>query len=109
MGQMTGVPAHCCQGEWLSLSLPSPGQQLDEILQLAMNRMEPSLAEGPHRTQALTLLLWVRPALDEWGREARGPSLALTILPAQVTKALVLRYHPLSSCLTDKVSGGGAG
>ncbi|NXU69981.1 MMS19 protein, partial [Horornis vulcanius] len=81
------------------------GQQLDEILQLAMNRMEPSLAEGPRRTQALTLLLWVRPALDEWGRGAGGPGLALTVLPAQVTKALVLRYHPLSSCLTDKLLG----
>ncbi|XP_027503972.1 MMS19 nucleotide excision repair protein homolog [Corapipo altera] len=56
------------------------GQQLDEILQLAVNRMEPSLVEGPCRTQALTLLLWV-------------------------TKALVLRYHPLSSCLTDKLLG----
>ncbi|NXM29852.1 MMS19 protein, partial [Oxyruncus cristatus] len=56
------------------------GQQLDEILQLAVNRMEPGLAEGPCRTQALTLLLWV-------------------------TKALVLRYHPLSSCLTDKLLG----
>ncbi|KAM6390991.1 MMS19 nucleotide excision repair protein homolog isoform 2-T2 [Pluvialis apricaria] len=54
------------------------GQQLDEILQLAVNRMEPGLAEGPRRTQALTLLLWV-------------------------TKALVLRYHPLSSRLTDKL------
>ncbi|NXE58768.1 MMS19 protein, partial [Calcarius ornatus] len=81
------------------------GQQLDEILQLAVNRMEPSLAEGPRRTQALTLLLWVRPVLDEWGRGAEGPSLALTLLPAQVTKALVLRYHPLSSCLTDKLLG----
>ncbi|NWZ35499.1 MMS19 protein, partial [Brachypodius atriceps] len=81
------------------------GQQLDEILQLAMNRMEPSLVEGPRRTQALTLLLWVRPALDEWGRGAGGPSLTLTVLPAQVTKALVLRYHPLSSCLTDKLLG----
>ncbi|NXJ14812.1 MMS19 protein, partial [Odontophorus gujanensis] len=56
------------------------GQQLDEILQLAVNRMEPGLAEGPHRMQALTLLLWV-------------------------TKALVLRYHPLSSRLTDKLLG----
>ncbi|NWV12203.1 MMS19 protein, partial [Ptilonorhynchus violaceus] len=56
------------------------GQQLDEILQLAVNRMEPGLVEGPRRTQALTLLLWV-------------------------TKALVLRYHPLSSCLTDKLLG----
>ncbi|XP_074015238.1 MMS19 nucleotide excision repair protein homolog isoform X2 [Numenius arquata] len=54
------------------------GQQLDEILQLAVNRMEPSLAEGSRRMQALTLLLWV-------------------------TKALVLRYHPLSSRLTDKL------
>ncbi|NXD67861.1 MMS19 protein, partial [Eolophus roseicapillus] len=58
----------------------SPGQQLDEILQLAVNRIEPGLVEGPHRTQALTLLLWV-------------------------TKALVLRYHPLSSHLTDKLLG----
>ncbi|NXY49739.1 MMS19 protein, partial [Ceuthmochares aereus] len=56
------------------------GQQLDEILQLAVNRLEPSLAEGPCRMQALTLLLWV-------------------------TKALVLRYHPLSSRLTDKLLG----
>ncbi|NXN92356.1 MMS19 protein, partial [Rhinopomastus cyanomelas] len=56
------------------------GQQLDEILQLAVNMMEPALAEGPQRTQALTLLLWV-------------------------TKALVLRYHPLSSQLTDKLLG----
>ncbi|XP_054687598.1 MMS19 nucleotide excision repair protein homolog isoform X3 [Grus americana] len=56
------------------------GQQLDEILQLAVNRMEPGLVEGPHRTQALTLLLWV-------------------------TKALVLRYHPLSAHLTDKLLG----
>uniref|UniRef100_A0A663MB09 MMS19 nucleotide excision repair protein n=1 Tax=Athene cunicularia TaxID=194338 RepID=A0A663MB09_ATHCN len=56
------------------------GQQLDEILQLAVNRMEPGLAEGPRRMQALTLLLWV-------------------------TKALVLRYHPLSSRLTDKLLG----
>ncbi|XP_030900541.2 MMS19 nucleotide excision repair protein homolog isoform X2 [Melopsittacus undulatus] len=56
------------------------GQQLDEILQLAVNRIEPGLVEGPHRTQALTLLLWV-------------------------TKALVLRYHPLSSQLTDKLLG----
>uniref|UniRef100_A0A8B9UH84 MMS19 nucleotide excision repair protein n=1 Tax=Anas zonorhyncha TaxID=75864 RepID=A0A8B9UH84_9AVES len=56
------------------------GQQLDEILQLTVNRMEPGLAEGPRREQALTLLLWV-------------------------TKALVLRYHPLSSQLTDKLLG----
>ncbi|XP_059586240.1 MMS19 nucleotide excision repair protein homolog isoform X2 [Alligator mississippiensis] len=54
------------------------GPQLDEVLQLALNRLEPGLAEGPRRTQALGLLLWV-------------------------TKALVLRYHPLSSRLTDKV------
>ncbi|NXU51294.1 MMS19 protein, partial [Turnix velox] len=54
------------------------GKQLDEILQLAMDRMEPILVEGPCRTQALTLMLWV-------------------------TKALVLRYHPLSSHLTDKL------
>lgn len=39
--------------------------------------------------------------------ELGGLSLALTVLPAQVTKALVLRYHPLSSCLTDKVGAWG--
>ncbi|NXD28793.1 MMS19 protein, partial [Spelaeornis formosus] len=108
-GKGVGVDARCpCQlltGGLLSLSLPSPGQQLDEILQLAVNRMESSLAEGSHRTQALNLLLWVRPALEECGRGLRGLSLALTVLPAQVTKALVLRYHPLSSCLTDKLLG----
>ncbi|PKK17696.1 MMS19 homolog, cytosolic iron-sulfur assembly component, partial [Columba livia] len=60
------------------------GQQLDEILQLGVNRMEPGLAQGPCRMQALTLLLWV-------------------------TKALVLRYHPLSSRLTDKVSSNRVG
>ncbi|NXK95056.1 MMS19 protein, partial [Formicarius rufipectus] len=82
-----------------------PGQQLDEILQLAVNSMEPSLVEGPRRMQALTLLLWVRPALDVWVRGAEAASLALIVLPPQVTKALLLRYHPLSSCLTDKLLG----
>ncbi|KFP53470.1 MMS19 nucleotide excision repair protein, partial [Cathartes aura] len=55
------------------------GQQLDEILQLAVNRMEPGLVEGPRRTQALTLLLWVRPAL---GRPVSGlsPSQLLGLL-----------------------------
>ncbi|KAF1509193.1 hypothetical protein FQV19_0002354, partial [Eudyptula minor] len=82
------------------------GQQLDEILQLAVNRMEPGLAEGPRQTQALTLLLWVRPALDAGRGERQGgrPG-ADSALPAQVTKALVLRYHPLSSRLTDKLLG----
>uniref|UniRef100_A0A8C3LD39 MMS19 nucleotide excision repair protein n=1 Tax=Chrysolophus pictus TaxID=9089 RepID=A0A8C3LD39_CHRPC len=41
------------------------GQQLDEILQLAVNRMEPGLTEGPHRTQALILLLWVGLVCDQ--------------------------------------------
>ncbi|NXL56053.1 MMS19 protein, partial [Chordeiles acutipennis] len=79
-GQYPMGPCPLLAGEWLSLSLLSPGQQLDDILQLAVNRMEPGLAEGPCRAQALTLLLWV-------------------------TKALVLRYHPLSSHLTDKLLG----
>uniref|UniRef100_A0A8D0GZM9 MMS19 nucleotide excision repair protein n=1 Tax=Sphenodon punctatus TaxID=8508 RepID=A0A8D0GZM9_SPHPU len=55
-----------------------PGSQLDELLEAAVNRLEPDLAEGPHRHQALALLLWV-------------------------TKALLLRYHPLSARLTDKL------
>ncbi|XP_069877435.1 MMS19 nucleotide excision repair protein homolog isoform X4 [Dipodomys merriami] len=56
------------------------GQQLDEFLQLAMDTVEASLNPGPSRSQAFTLLLWV-------------------------TKALVLRYHPLSSCLTNRLMG----
>ncbi|XP_065779093.1 MMS19 nucleotide excision repair protein homolog isoform X2 [Muntiacus reevesi] len=56
------------------------GQQLDEFLQLAMDKVEAGLSSGPCRSQAFTLLLWV-------------------------TKALVLRYHPLSSCLTDRFMG----
>ncbi|XP_038599920.1 MMS19 nucleotide excision repair protein homolog isoform X1 [Tachyglossus aculeatus] len=56
------------------------GQQLDEFLQEARDRVEGGLAPGPQRTPAFTLLLWV-------------------------TKALILRYHPLSSCLTDRLMG----
>ncbi|KAL1788997.1 MMS19 nucleotide excision repair protein-like isoform X4 [Sigmodon hispidus] len=55
-----------------------PGQQLDELLQLALDTLETSLASGSSRNQAFTLLLWV-------------------------TKALVLRYHPLSTCLTTRL------
>ncbi|NXP04684.1 MMS19 protein, partial [Thinocorus orbignyianus] len=79
------------------------GQQLDEILQLAVNRMEPGLAEGSRRTQALTLLLWVRPTLGTGWREGQEGVVTDSALPTQVTKALVLRYHPLSSQLTDKL------
>ncbi|NXJ90790.1 MMS19 protein, partial [Corythaixoides concolor] len=82
------------------------GQQLDEILQLAVNRMEPGLAEGPRRTQALTLLLWVRLGPGAGGGQSQqGQPGADSALPVQVTKALVLRYHPLSSHLTDKLLG----
>uniref|UniRef100_A0A7N4NGC8 MMS19 nucleotide excision repair protein n=1 Tax=Sarcophilus harrisii TaxID=9305 RepID=A0A7N4NGC8_SARHA len=56
------------------------GQQLDEFLQKAMEKVETGLSPGPYRSQAFTLLLWV-------------------------TKALVLRYHPLSSCLTERLMG----
>ncbi|XP_070636697.1 MMS19 nucleotide excision repair protein homolog isoform X3 [Bos indicus] len=56
------------------------GQQLDEFLQLAVDKVEAGLSSGPCRSQAFTLLLWV-------------------------TKALVLRYHPLSSCLTERLMG----
>ncbi|KAH0504569.1 MMS19 nucleotide excision repair protein-like protein [Microtus ochrogaster] len=55
-----------------------PGQQLDEFLQLAMDTVETGLASGSSRNQAFALLLWV-------------------------TKALVLRYHPLSTCLTTRL------
>uniref|UniRef100_A0A2K6ETP3 MMS19 nucleotide excision repair protein n=1 Tax=Propithecus coquereli TaxID=379532 RepID=A0A2K6ETP3_PROCO len=56
------------------------GQQLDEFLQLAVDKVEAGLGSGPCRSPAFTLLLWV-------------------------TKALVLRYHPLSSCLTARLMG----
>ncbi|XP_021570407.1 MMS19 nucleotide excision repair protein homolog isoform X4 [Carlito syrichta] len=56
------------------------GQQLDEFLQLAVDTVEAGLDSGPCRSQAFTLLLWV-------------------------TKALVLRYHPLSSRLTAQLMG----
>ncbi|XP_030058755.1 MMS19 nucleotide excision repair protein homolog [Microcaecilia unicolor] len=56
----------------------SAGKQLDEVLCNAMERIESGLVDGLERTQVLTLLLWV-------------------------TKALVLRYHPLNTQLTDKL------
>ncbi|XP_077205549.1 MMS19 nucleotide excision repair protein homolog isoform X1 [Paroedura picta] len=54
------------------------GPQLDELLRAAMDKLEQGLKEGSHRSQALTLLLWV-------------------------SKALLLRYHPLTTHLTDKL------
>ncbi|XP_062832423.1 MMS19 nucleotide excision repair protein homolog [Anolis carolinensis] len=54
------------------------GTQLDHLLEMAMNKLEQGLNEGPHQSQALTLLLWV-------------------------CKALLLRYHPLTTQLTDKL------
>lgn len=36
------------------------GQQLDEFLQLAVDKVEAGLSSGPYRSQAFTLLLWVR-------------------------------------------------
>ncbi|XP_069467675.1 MMS19 nucleotide excision repair protein homolog isoform X2 [Ambystoma mexicanum] len=54
------------------------GEQLDEALRSAVDKIESGLAGGPTRTQAFTLLLWV-------------------------TKALVLRYHPLNTDLTNKL------
>ncbi|KAJ1140987.1 hypothetical protein NDU88_007324 [Pleurodeles waltl] len=54
------------------------GEQLNEILHSAVDKIESGLAGGPNRTQAFTLLLWV-------------------------TKALVLRYHPLNTDLMNKL------
>ncbi|XP_029391125.1 MMS19 nucleotide excision repair protein homolog isoform X2 [Mus pahari] len=62
------------------LNKQPPGQQLEELLQLAVSTVEAGLASEPSRGQAFTLLLWV-------------------------TKALVLRYHPLSACLTTRLMG----
>ncbi|XP_021108807.1 MMS19 nucleotide excision repair protein homolog isoform X4 [Heterocephalus glaber] len=69
--------AKCFAG--LLNKLPA-GQQLDEFLQLAVDAVDSGLGSGPFRHQAFTLLLWV-------------------------TKALVLRYHPLNSSLTARLMG----
>ncbi|XP_062988576.1 MMS19 nucleotide excision repair protein homolog isoform X2 [Elgaria multicarinata webbii] len=54
------------------------GPDLDQLLGIAVNKLEQGLKEGPYQSQALTLLLWV-------------------------SKALLLRYHPLTTQLTDKL------
>ncbi|XP_053548548.1 MMS19 nucleotide excision repair protein homolog [Bombina bombina] len=58
----------------------SQGNDLDNILQSTIQRIEYGLADEPSRIQALTLLVWV-------------------------TKALTLRYHPLNGQLTNKMIG----
>ncbi|XP_078146912.1 MMS19 nucleotide excision repair protein homolog isoform X2 [Centroberyx gerrardi] len=57
-----------------------PGDSLDGMIQKTMKRVccELDSPSSPVRTQAFTLLLWV-------------------------AKALLLRYHPLSTALTDKL------
>ncbi|KAH0623837.1 hypothetical protein JD844_006991 [Phrynosoma platyrhinos] len=65
--------------QWaVTVCLPLTGPQLDALLGMAMNKLEQGLSNGPLQNQALTLLLWV-------------------------CKALLLRYHPLSTQLTDKL------
>ncbi|XP_042314727.1 LOW QUALITY PROTEIN: MMS19 nucleotide excision repair protein homolog [Sceloporus undulatus] len=54
------------------------GPQLDDLLGIAMNKLEQGLNDGSYQSQALTLLLWV-------------------------CKALLLRYHPLCTQLTNKL------
>ncbi|KAM5141580.1 MMS19 nucleotide excision repair protein homolog [Mantella aurantiaca] len=56
------------------------GDLLDDILQSASCKIELGLADEHTRTQAITLLVWV-------------------------TKALILRYHPLNGQLTKKMIG----
>ncbi|XP_073408958.1 MMS19 nucleotide excision repair protein homolog isoform X1 [Dendrobates tinctorius] len=56
------------------------GEQLDEILQSASEKMESGLEDESRRTPAVTLLAWV-------------------------TKALILRYHPMNGQLTNKMIG----
>ncbi|XP_045424672.1 MMS19 nucleotide excision repair protein homolog isoform X3 [Lemur catta] len=79
-GRPLRAEAAGCTAYGLCLLPPSKWQQLDEFLQLAVDKVEAGLGSGPYRSQAFTLLLWV-------------------------TKALVLRYHPLSSCLTARLMG----
>ncbi|ETE68003.1 MMS19 nucleotide excision repair protein-like protein, partial [Ophiophagus hannah] len=54
------------------------GPHLDQLLEMAIKTLEQGLNEGLYQQQALTLLLWV-------------------------SKALLLRYHPLITQLTDKL------
>lgn len=56
------------------------GEQLDCILKTASHKMESGLEDQSKRTQAVTLLAWV-------------------------TKALILRYHPMNGQLTNKMIG----
>ncbi|XP_068114969.1 MMS19 nucleotide excision repair protein homolog isoform X2 [Hyperolius riggenbachi] len=57
-----------------------PGELLDDILQSASCKTDLGLTEEHSRMQAMTLLAWV-------------------------TKALILRYHPLNGQLTNKMMG----
>ncbi|XP_040217149.1 MMS19 nucleotide excision repair protein homolog [Rana temporaria] len=57
-----------------------PGDLLDDVLQSASCKIELGLADEHTRTRAMTLLVWV-------------------------TKALILRYHPLNGQLTKKMIG----
>ncbi|KAG8551213.1 hypothetical protein GDO81_004011 [Engystomops pustulosus] len=54
------------------------GQQLDDILKIASHKIESGLEDNSKRTQAVMLLAWV-------------------------TKALILRYHPMNGQLTNKM------
>ncbi|XP_034295767.1 MMS19 nucleotide excision repair protein homolog [Pantherophis guttatus] len=54
------------------------GPHLYQLLEMAIKTLEQGLNEDPYQRQALTLLLWV-------------------------SKALLLRYHPLIKQLTDKL------
>ncbi|XP_044152492.1 MMS19 nucleotide excision repair protein homolog [Bufo gargarizans] len=56
------------------------GEQLDDILQSASHELTSGLEDESRRTQAVTLLAWV-------------------------TKALILRYHPMNGQLTNKMIG----
>lgn len=71
-----------------------------------MNKLEQGLHEGPFRSQALVLLLWVslcrfcapHPAA------ACKTKRSVPFFFLQMSKALLLRYHPLTKHLTDKVN-----
>ncbi|XP_066457176.1 MMS19 nucleotide excision repair protein homolog [Eleutherodactylus coqui] len=56
------------------------GEQLDNSLRSASHKIESGLEDESRRTQAVTLLTWV-------------------------TKALILRYHPMDGHLTNKMIG----
>ncbi|KAJ8789352.1 hypothetical protein J1605_021879 [Eschrichtius robustus] len=68
------------------------GQQLDEFLQLAVDKVEAGLSSGPYRSQAFTLLLWLMGLLSD---PELGPAAAdgFSLLMSDCTDVLTRAGH----------------